>query len=244
MSLGEREIEMKLVLKYIHKTFDKKEVIRGASYAFEKGRIYGLLGRNGAGKTTLFNCINEDIKMDSGEILLDALGEERPLAAEDIGYVLSTPLVPEFLTGREFLKFFLDINKEKITNMKSIDEYFQFMMIDEDDRDKLLKDYSHGMKNKMQMLINFIANPLVFLLDEPLTSFDVVVAEEIKALLRELKEEHIVILSTHIMELALDMCDDIVILNGGTLKKIERDELEEDAFKARIIKSLKEEEYA
>ena len=190
---------MKLVLKGIRKTFDKKEVIKGASYVFEKGRIYGLLGRNGAGKTTLFNCINEDIKMDGGEILLDAIGEERPLAAEDIGYVLSTPLVPEFLTGREFIKFFLDINKDKITDMKTIDEYFEFMMIDEEDRDKLLKDYSHGMKNKMQMLISFIANPLVFLLDEPLTSFDVVVAEEIKALLRELKEEHIVILSTHIM---------------------------------------------
>ncbi len=237
-------MEMKLVLRDIHKTFDKKEVIRGASYTFEKGRIYGLLGRNGAGKTTLFNCINEDIKMDKGEILLDCNGEERPLAVEDIGYVISTPLVPEFLTGREFLKFFLDINKDKIADVRSIDEYFQFMRINEEDRDKLLKDYSHGMKNKMQMLISFIANPLVFLLDEPLTSFDVVVAEEIKTLLRTLKEDHIVILSTHIMELALDLCDDIVILNGGALKKIERDELEEDAFKDRIIQSLKEEEYA
>jgi len=94
------------------------------------------------------------------------------------------------------------------------------------------------------MLISFIANPLVFLLDEPLTSFDVVVAEEIKTLLRELKNDHIVILSTHIMELALDMCDDIVILNGGTLKKIERDELEEDDFKGRIIQSLKEGSHA
>ena len=244
MSIGERETAMKLVLRDIRKSFDKKEVIKGANYVFEKGRIYGLLGRNGAGKTTLFNCINEDIKIDGGEILLDYNGEERPLVAEDIGYVLSTPLVPEFLTGREFIKFFLDINKDKITNMKTIDEYFDFMIIDKDDRDKLLKDYSHGMKNKMQMLINFIANPLVLLLDEPLTSFDVVVAEEIKTLLRELKEDHIVILSTHIMELALDMCDDIVILNGGALKKIERDELEETAFKDRIIQSLKEEEYA
>ena len=236
---------MKLLeIKHLNKSFDNKEILTDINLNISSGKIVGLLGKNGAGKTTLFNCINEDIKIDGGEILLDYNGEERPLVAEDIGYVLSTPLVPEFLTGREFIKFFLDINKDKITNMKTIDEYFDFMIIDKDDRDKLLKDYSHGMKNKMQMLINFIANPLVLLLDEPLTSFDVVVAEEIKTLLRELKEDHIVILSTHIVELALDMCDDIVILNGGTLKKIERDELEETAFKDRIIQSLKEEEYA
>ena len=74
-----------------------------------------------------------------------------------MGYVLSTPTVPEFLTGREFLKFFIDINEKSITDIKTPDEYFDFVSIGEDDRDKLLKDYSHGMKNKMQMLINIIA---------------------------------------------------------------------------------------
>lgn len=67
------------------------------------------------------------------------------------------------------------------------------MNIEEDDRDKLLKDYSHGMKNKMQMLINIIAQPELLLLDEPLTSLDVVVAEEMKQLLRSLKQDRIII---------------------------------------------------
>ena len=62
------------------------------------------------------------------------------------------------------------------------------MSIEPEDRDKLLKDYSHGMKNKMQMLINIIAQPPLLLLDEPLTSLDVVVAEEMKQLLRSLKQ--------------------------------------------------------
>ena len=65
-------------------------------------------------------------KTDGGSFCLDVDGLRREVAAEDIGYVLSTPTVPEFLTGREFLKFFLDINEQSIRNPKSIDEYFDY----------------------------------------------------------------------------------------------------------------------
>jgi ABC-2 type transport system ATP-binding protein len=233
---------MKLILSDIVKNFDKKKVLRDTSFTFEKGEIYGLLGRNGAGKTTLFNCINEDLKIDGGSILLEENGVKREVCSDDIGYVLSTPVVPEFLTGREFLKFFLDINAKKIPEMKSIDEYFDFVKIGSEDRDILLKDYSHGMKNKMQMLVSFIANPNILLLDEPLTSFDVVVAEEMKILLRQIKKDHIIIFSTHIMELALDLCDEIVILSGGVLEKMEKNDLSNEAFKDKIIQALRMDE--
>lgn len=230
---------MNLVVKDLKKDFGNKEVLKGATFTFQKGKIYGLIGRNGAGKTTFFNCINEDLKIDGGSFEIEESGALRKATADDIGYVLSTPVVPEFLTGREFLKFFIDINKDKIPDLKSIDEYFDFMLIDREDRDKLLKDYSHGMKNKMQMLVNFIAEPGILLLDEPLTSFDVVVADEMKGLLRHLKENHIIIFSTHIMELALDLCDEIVILNEGVLEEIPKDNLDNEGYKDRIIAALK-----
>ena len=230
---------MKLVIKNLKKNFEKKEVLKDINFEFEKGKIYGLLGRNGAGKTTLFNCLNEDLDIDAGEFYIEDNGI-RKLKAEDLGYVVSTPNVPEFLTGREFLKFFIDINKKRIKNLKTIDEYFDFMKIDKDDRDKLLKDYSHGMKNKMQMLVNIIAEPNILLLDEPLTSFDVVVAEEMKQMLREIKKNHIIIFSTHIMELALDLCDEIVILNKGILEEVDKNNLDNDQFKSKIIEALKE----
>ena len=231
---------MKLVIKNLKKNFERKEVLKEINFEFEKGKIYGLLGRNGAGKTTLFNCLNEDLEIDSGEFyLVDETS--RKIQPEDIGYVLSTPNVPEFLTGREFLKFFIEINKNRIKNQKTIDEYFDFMKIEEDDRDKLLKDYSHGMKNKMQMLVNIIANPNILLLDEPLTSFDVVVAEEMKQMLRSIKKDHIIIFSTHIMELALDLCDEIVILNKGKLSEVDKNNLNNEQFKNKIIEALKEE---
>ena len=232
---------MKLVVKNLKKSFEKKEVLKDINFGFEKGKIYGLLGRNGAGKTTFFNCLNEDIDMNEGEFYIEDNGSKRKMEAEDIGYVLSTPNVPEFLTAREFLKFFIDINKKRIKDLKTIDEYFDFMKIEEEDRDRLLKDYSHGMKNKMQMLVNIIANPNVLLLDEPLTSFDVVVAEEMKQMLREIKQNHIIIFSTHIMELALDLCDEIVILNKGVLEEVDKNNLDNEQFKNKIIEALKEE---
>ncbi len=235
---------MELVLNNIKKSFEEKRVLTDATFTFQKGNIYGLLGRNGAGKTTLFNCINEDLTVDSGSFYLVEGGVQRPITTDDIGYVLSTPTVPEFLTAREFLKFFIEANAEKITNPKGIDEYFDFVSIEAEDRDRLLKDYSHGMKNKMQMLVNLIASPAVLLLDEPLTSFDVVVADEMKRLLKSIKGEHIIVFSTHIMELALDLCDEIVILNNGVLEEIDKENLNNSDFKDKIISALKGEDDA
>ena len=231
---------MKFIIEHLSKNFEKKEVLRDIDFTFEAGRIYGLLGRNGAGKTTLFNCINKDIKADGGYFYFEEDGKRREAVAEDIGYVLSTPTVPEFLTGREFLKFFMDINEQSIKNPKSIDEYFEYMSIAEEDRDKLMKDYSHGMKNKLQMLVSIIAQPNLMLLDEPLTSLDVVVAEEMKQLLRSFKNGRITIFSTHIMDLALDLCDEIVLLSRGVLEVVEKSDLNSGEFKEKIIAALRE----
>ena len=235
---------MELVIENLRKNFEKKEVLKGIDFTFEEGKIYGLLGRNGAGKTTLFNCLAGDIRWDDGDFYLTEGGQRQKIQPEELGYVLSTPTVPEFLTGREFIHFFLDINRKKIRDLKTEDEYFDLVNLEPEDRDKLMKDYSHGMKNKMQMLINIIAQPRILLLDEPLTSLDVVVAEEMKQLLKKLKEGHILIFSTHIMELALDLCDEIVLLSHGKLQKVDRENLNEENFKDRIIQILREEDYA
>ena len=127
---------IKFTIEHLSKSFERKEVLRDIDFTFEKGEIYGLLGRNGAGKTTLFNCLNRDLKADSGNFYIEENGRRREVKADDIGYVLSTPTVPEFLTGREFLKFFIDINEKSISDKKSIDEYFDYMSIAQEDRDR------------------------------------------------------------------------------------------------------------
>lgn len=234
---------MKFIIEHLSKSFGKKQVLKDIDFTFEDGKIYGLLGRNGAGKTTLFNCLNGDVRADSGRFYIETANGARDLEPEDIGYVLSTPTVPEFMTGREFLKFFVDIHENVIKEPKSLDEYFDYMSIAPEDSNKLLKDYSHGMKNKMQMLINIIAQPNILLLDEPLTSLDVVVAEEMKALLRSIKGGRITVFSTHLLDLALDLCDEIVLLSHGELEIVAKSDLDSGEFKEKIIAALKEEDH-
>ena len=214
---------MKLKLTGIRKHFGEKEVLRGCGFTFQQGKIYGLLGRNGAGKTTLFNCLTDEVPPDGGtaELVLDD-GTRRALAPDDVGYVFATPILPDFLTGYEFVRFYM-------------------VQIAPEDRHRLIKGYSHGMKNKVQMLCFLIARPPVILLDEPLTSFDVVVALEIKQLLRQIKHEHIIVFSTHILQLATDLCDEITVLHEGMLSQLDHALLHSGDFEAQLIELLKDE---
>ncbi len=232
---------MHFVIEGLKKTYDQKLVLDDVDFSFESGKIYALLGRNGAGKTTLFNCINDDVETDAGEFYF-LNGQKNAIKPLDIGYVLSTPEVPEFLTAYEFLKFFLDINKDRIEDLKTIEEYLDMINLAKDDHHKLMKYFSHGMKNKMQMLVNIIARPKLLLLDEPLTSLDVVVAEEMKELLRTIKKDRIIILSTHILDLALDLSDEIVLLHNKKLSSIKKDDLGDEKMKDEIIKTLRSQE--
>ena len=233
---------MKLEIINLYKKYGDKEVLKDIDFEFEQGKIYGLLGRNGAGKTTFFNALNEDIDIDRGVFYLNDEYGRNKLQTKDIGYVVSTPTVPEFLTGREFPQFFIDINKDKIPDLKDIDYYFDLVKLDRNDQNILLKEYSHGMKNKIQLLINIIANPKIILLDEPLTSLDIIVQEEMKNLLKVLKKDHIIIFSTHILELAIDLCDEIVVLSNKQLELMKKEDLSNKKYKDKIIKALKEEE--
>lgn len=235
---------MKLVLDNIHKSFGEKKVLRGIDYTFERGKIYGLLGRNGAGKTSLFNCLSGETEMDQGTARLsadDSAGANlQPLKEEDIGYVFSMPILPEFLTGYEFIKFYMEAGAVKADSLLPIDAYFDKIQFAAEDRHRLIKTYSHGMKNKIQMLCFLISRPPLILLDEPLTSFDVIVALEMKKLLREIKSEHIIIFSTHILQLASDLCDELVVLNNGRLESVDPSLLHSPEFEERIIALLQD----
>lgn len=234
---------MELRLAGIKKSFDEKEVLKGLDFSFEKGKIYGLLGRNGAGKTTLFNILADEIKAEEGRAFLATAGEERDISPKDLSYVYSTPVLPDFLTGYEFIRFFIDLHKKDIENLQSIDAYFDLIQFEKEDRHRLMKGYSHGMKNKIQMLLFLIAKPTVILLDEPLTSLDVVVALEMKKLLKSIREDHIIIFSTHILQLAADLCDEIAILHEGKMSLLDHDKLGDESFEEEIIRLLKEENH-
>lgn len=234
---------MELVVENLNKSFGDKHVLTGADLVFEQGKIYGLLGRNGAGKTTLFNCLSGEIQADRGGFKLVQGNTCRELQPEDVGYVYSLPILPEFLTGYEFIRFYIDVNQAAVADRGGdIDALFDLMSIEESDRHKLIKHYSHGMKNKLQMLLVLLMRPPVILLDEPLTSLDVVVALEMKQLLRKMKEDHVLIFSTHILQLAADLCDELALLHQGKLTRVSAELLKQPDFEQQVIELLSEED--
>ncbi len=231
---------MKLILKNFSKAFGKNKILDSINFEFEKGKIYCILGRNGSGKTTLFNCISGEMQADSGEaVLMKKSSIQKINIQEDIGYVLSSPILPDFLTGYEFIKFYIDINKNKLTKIKSIKEYFEIVNLSVIDQNKLIKNYSLGMKNKIQMLMFIISEPPIVLMDEPLVSLDPVVSLEMKKNLMEMKKNKIIIFSTHMLQLAKELCDEIIILNNGRLTPINQETLINKDWEENIVSMLK-----
>ncbi len=222
-------------MENLTKEYGNNLVLDDVSFTFESGKIYGLLGRNGSGKTTFFNCLDGLINYKKGKFYID----DTQINSNDIGFVLTSPMLPEFLTGYEFIKTYMEINK--IEEKNKIDEYFNMVSFAKEDQDKLIKDYSSGMKNKIQILMCIISKPKIILLDEPLTSIDVVVAKEIKDIFKTLKSDHIIIFSTHILELATSMCDEIVILNNKKLELIDSKIIKSKFFEDKIVEILKNE---
>lgn len=229
---------MKLIVKNLSKAFGKKEVLKNASYTFDQGEVYALLGRNGSGKTTLFKLITDSIVKDSGEVLLEVDGKTSPLDFKDVFFMVSEPELPKFLTGREFISFFIEANKENIKDTKYLDSYFSLVDLDTDDSNRLIQDYSTGMKNKLQMLMFLILRPRVILMDEPLTSLDVVIQLQMKKIIREIHKDHIIIFSTHILQLAKDICDRIVLLHDKSLNPVDSLIKDDPAFEDTIINLL------
>lgn len=233
---------MKLILEGIKKSFGDKDVLKDCTFTFEKGKIYGLLGRNGSGKTTLFNCIAQEIKSE-GSVHIDDGRELRDINELDVGYAYSLPILPEFMTGYEYIQFYMDIHKDRLDKRSNIEDCFHLMRIDEEDRHRLIKGYSHGMKNKLQMLSFIISHPDVILLDEPLTSFDVVVASEMKQLLLQMKNDHILLFSTHVLQLATDLCDEIILLHHGKLELLDHALLSSPDFEEQVVAMLKDDHH-
>jgi len=226
---------MELKLERVTKRFEKKVILDEVSYTFERGKIYGLLGRNGAGKTTLFNCIAHNLGIDSGALILDG---DAAYDSTEIGYIHTLPQLPVFLTGYEFIKYFMDANKKRLPASQPPEAYLNRIGIAEKDHHLLIRDYSHGMQNKLQMVAALMIQPPVLLLDEPLTSFDLVAAHDIKQLLISIKSETIIIFSTHIMPLARELCDEIVLLHQRTLEQIDAVRFQSPEFEEEIIQLL------
>lgn len=233
---------MRLVLNGVNKSFDRNRVLEDASYVFEQGKVYGILGRRGSGKSTLINCITGEDDFDDGTMQLLDEADDNVYNYNQIGVAYSVPVLPDFLTGNELVKFFVDVNKDKLNADIPVDEYFKFVGLEIGDRYKLINDCSDSVKYKLQLLCVIMADPSVIILDEPTILYDNSFMEELREILKRLTERHIIIIATNQLQSIRTMCDDIVVLNNGTLNEITHEQLKNDEFLQAVEAMLKEDD--
>ena len=204
-----------LIVNKLVKRFNTTPAVDNISFTVRPGKIFGLLGPNGAGKTTTIRTILNIIKPTSGEIIFNG----NPITYEYynmIGYLPEERGLYKRSRVIDVLVYFASLknlsNKDAI---KSADFWLKKLNI-YNYRNKKIEQLSKGNQQKIQLIAAIIHNPSLLILDEPFTGFDPINQQEVKDLILSfVSEGKTIILSTHQMELAEKLCEDILLLNNG-----------------------------
>jgi len=206
--------------------FQKKEIIalKDINIRVNKGELFGLLGPNGAGKTTLIKILSGLILPNQGNAYVSGydLARDGKRARRMVGYVVSEERSFYWrLTGRQNLKFFAILNNLFSSEAKyRIDEVIALTGLD-DAADRMFKDYSTGMKQKLAIARGLITHPQILLMDEPTRSLDPSAAMNLRRLIKEKivgEDRKTVFLATHNLSEAEDLCHRIAIISHGEVK--------------------------
>lgn len=208
-------------LKNISKSYKKDEkVIDNISLKIENGKIFGFLGPNGAGKTTTIKMITGILGIDEGDIFIDgkSISKNPVEAKKQIGFISDNPDMFLKLKGIEYLNFIADMyevpiekRKEKIETLSKEFNMYEAL-------NSRIETYSHGMKQKINVIGVLLHNPKNWILDEPMTGLDPKASFELKEKMKQhAKKGNTVFFSTHVLEVAEKLCDEIAIINNGKI---------------------------
>lgn len=208
-------------IENITKTYNKTFVaVDNISFRVEPGTIVGFIGPNGAGKTTTLNMITGILKQDTGDIYINGINTlEDPIESKkQFGFVPDSPDSFLKLKGIEYLNFVANVyGVDQETKIQRIEYYTKLLDIEDALSDRI-GSYSHGMRQKIMVIGTLIHDPNILILDEPLTGLDPKSSYNLKAIMKKRTEEgKSVLFSTHVLEVAEKLCDQIVIINKGTI---------------------------
>jgi ABC-2 type transport system ATP-binding protein len=218
-----------IAIQDLVKKYGTFTAVDGVSLDVEPGEIHGFLGPNGAGKTTTIRMIAGLLKPTSGRIFVNNhdLAKEPEEAKASLGFIPDRPFIYEKLTAGEFLHFhagLYGLNDGTVGGrVREMLELFELGRW----QDELVESFSHGMKQRLVMSAAFLHRPRAVLVDEPMVGLDPRGARLIKDVFRRMSEHGVAILmSTHTLEVAQEMCDRIsIILKGKIIARGTFDEL-------------------
>lgn len=176
---------------------------------------YGLLGKNGSGKTTLLRCITKIEKLNGGKIIYSDNEKKSENYLNHIGYLPQSFDIFNELKTSEVLQFFANLKNCEITDSQIEALLNSLNLIDK--KDTLVKKLSGGMKRRLGIAQALIGNPEIILLDEPTAGLDPEERLNFKNVVRKIKKDRCVILSTHIITDIESLCDKILILSNGQI---------------------------
>ena len=220
------------------KRFGKLVAVRGVTLEVDAGQVFGFLGPNGAGKTTTIRMLTGLVRPTSGSALVAGfdVDQEPREVKRRVGYLAETPYLYPKLTGREFLAFMGGLYEvpPKVTRQRAEALLSLFELADK--ADELVETYSHGMRQKLALAGAMLHDPPVLFLDEPTSGLDPRSARLVKDLLVALVGQgHTVFLSTHVLEIAEQLCHRVGIIDHGrvvatgTLDEL-RDQAQSEAY--------------
>jgi ABC-2 type transport system ATP-binding protein len=207
-------------VEHLVKTFGSFKAVDGVSLDVAPGEIHGFLGPNGAGKTTTLRVIAGLLKPTAGRVAIDGydLAREPEAAKGALGFIPDRPFLYEKLTAAEFLRFhggLYGMQGEAVAR-RSRDLLELFDLLDR--RDELVESLSLGLKQRLVMCAAFLHRPKAVLVDEPMVGLDPRGARLIKEIFRAMSRKGVAILmSTHTLEVAEEMCDLISIIQEGRI---------------------------
>ena len=205
----------------VSKTYKKSKVkaIDSINLRIEDGDIYGFIGRNGAGKSTTIKCVTGIHSFEEGEILLDGVSiKSQPIECKrKMAYVPDNPDVYENLSGIEYINFICDVYGVGEERNELISKYAKMFGIEERLADSI-KNYSHGMKQKIVLIAAIVHKPKLLVLDEPFVGLDPKAAYDLKEVMKELcASGTMIFFSSHVLEVVEKLCNKIAIIKDGKL---------------------------
>ncbi|MCS0653833.1 MAG: ATP-binding cassette domain-containing protein [Bacillota bacterium] len=199
----------------LKKRFKDQEVIKGLDFQLSEGKCIALLGANGAGKTTTLKMLAGLVKPDSGTIVYE--GGEKTDFRRLIGYLPQFPVFYEWMTGREFLEYAGQLaGLPKAEAKDRAAELLELTGI-ADAKNRRIGKYSGGMKQRLGIAQAIIHRPKLVMLDEPVSALDPFGRREVLEMMDKLKKETAILFSTHILNDAEEICDEILFLHNGEL---------------------------
>lgn len=210
-----------LSVKHLTKTYrnSSKKAIDDVNLEIEDGDIYGFIGPNGAGKSTTIKCIVGIHDYDQGEIIFNDLNlKDNPnLFKSRLAYVPDNPDVYDFMSGIAYLDFIANIFQVGEEKNELIHKYASMFGIEQDLANPI-KSYSHGMKQKIQIIAAIIHQPKLLVLDEPFVGLDPKASFDLKEVMKDLcKQGTMILFSSHVLEVVEKFCNKIAIIKDGKI---------------------------